>query len=106
MNKKKIKQLRGWVRIYPSPKIEVRGNSRHPDFWFADEYVSAAHIRLSYSATGHSKDIGLDHIVEYRTDSFVNMGQTSKGIIILKTQIVVRGQSVLLEPLRRPPLIE
>ena len=91
------------MRVHPAPKIEIRGNVDLPDLWFVED-VTDNHIKLSYPSTGHSKDIGLDHFIEYRTDSFVHMGRMSKGILILKTQITVIGNSVTLEPLSRPPI--
>ncbi|MDP2682653.1 MAG: hypothetical protein Q8P28_07595 [Deltaproteobacteria bacterium] len=103
MNKKKLKTLRGWVRVHPAPKIEIRANVALPDLWFVED-VTDNHIRLSYPSTGHSKDIGLDHFIEYRTDSFVHMGIVSKGILIFKTQIIIIGNRVILEPLSRPPI--
>ncbi len=103
MNKKKLKTLRGWVRVHPAPKIEICSNVDLPDLWFVED-VTDNHIRLSYPSTGHSKDIGLDHFIEYRTDSFVHMGRVSKGILIFKTQIIVIGNRVILEPLSRPPI--
>lgn len=102
MHKKRIKTLRGWVRVHPVPKIEIPSNVELPDLWFVED-VTDNHIRLSYPPTGHSKDIGLDHCLEYRTDSFMHMGIVSKGILIFKTQIIVIGNSVKLEPLSRPP---
>jgi hypothetical protein len=105
MYKKKLKTLRGWVRVRPSPKIEIPDNADLPDLWFVEDVdVTDNHIRLAYPSTGHSKNIGLDHLIEYRTDSFVHMGRESKGILIFKTQIIVTGNRVILEPLSRPPL--
>ncbi|MEC4684981.1 MAG: hypothetical protein VST71_04510 [Nitrospirota bacterium] len=101
MNKKKLKTLNGWVRINPIPKFS--SNVDVPDLWFVDK-VTDDHIRLSYPTTGHTKDIGLDHFTEYRTDSFVDKGRESNGILMLKTQIIVTGKSVILEPLTRPPI--
>ena len=69
MNKKKLKTLRGWVRIRPVPKVEIPGNVDLPDLWFVED-VTDNHIRLSYPSTGHVKDIGLDHLIEYRTEFF------------------------------------
>jgi hypothetical protein len=103
MNKKKLKELRGWVRVHPSPKIQIRGNVDVPDLWFVED-IADNYIRLSYPSTGHVKDIGLDHLIEYRTDSFVHMGREGKGILIFKTQIIVTGNRVILEPLTRPPI--
>ncbi len=100
MDKKKLKTLRVWVRIHPVLKFS--SNVDVPDIWFVEE-VTDDHIRLSYPSTGHVKDIGLDHFIKYRTDSFVHMGRESKGILIFKIQIIVTGNRVILEPLTRPP---
>jgi len=104
MNKKKLKTLRGWVRIHPAPRIEIPANVDLPELWFVED-VTDNHIRLSYPSTGHSKNTGLDHFIEYRTDSFVHKGRVSKGILIFKTQIIVIGNSVILEPLIRAPIV-
>ena len=91
------------MRVHPAPKIEIRGNVNLPDLWFVED-VTDNHIKLSYPSTGHSIDIGLDHFIEYRSDSFVHMGIVSKGILIFKTQIIVIGNRVILKPLSRPPI--
>lgn len=103
MRKKKLKTLRGWVRVYPAPEIRIPANSDLPDLWFVED-VTDSHIKLSYPSTGHSKNIGLDHFIEYRTDSFIHMGRESKGILIFKTRIIVFGNNVILDPLSRSPI--
>jgi len=104
MNKKKLRKLKGWVRVHPKPKMFIKSNVDEQSLWFVEE-VTDAHIRLSYPTTGHVKDIGLDHFIEYRTDSFVHMGRAIKGILIFKSQITVRENRVILEPLIKPPFI-
>jgi len=101
MNQKDLKALRGWVRIQPSPKVETRGNIGSPDIWFVEE-VTEKYVRLSYPSTGHSKNIGLNHFIGYRITSFIEAGRELKGILILKAQLKVTENEVIIEPLSSP----
>ncbi len=99
MNKKMLQKIRyKKVRLFPSPyKRTLNRLSIINELWFVED-ISNDYIELSYdSPNGWSKKIGLDHIIEFMTDSQYG----SQGILILKSQLIIDGKYVCIEPLMR-----
>lgn len=96
MNKKMLQKIIGKkVRIRPAPYERVfSGLKRVSELWFV-ENVTDDSFEISNSATGHSKQIGLDHVKEFMTDPQFG----SCGILILKSQIIIAGYAVHIEPI-------
>jgi hypothetical protein len=85
------------VRIRPMVKrFKATGEELTPidDIWLI-ETSSQDNIQLVNSASGHIAAFGTDHIRELRTDP--NGG--SDGMLILRSQIILRGASTNVEPL-------
>lgn len=83
------------VRIRPIPyKLSEAGRKDLDEPWFV-ENVTDNFIEISYSATGHSKKIGKDHVKEFMTDPQFG----SYGILMLKSQIIIHGITVSIEPI-------
>lgn len=85
------------VRIRPiARRIEPAGNELPPiDDWWQIESSSKEILRLSNPRTGHVLNLGVDHIKEYMTDP----EERSDGFMVLKSQIILKGTGVYVEPL-------
>ena len=91
-----LQRLKGKkVRIRPVPykhtsidKISLN------EFWVV-ENATDDFLEISYPATGHSKRIGKDHVKEFMTDTQFG----SDGILVLKSQIIIDGRAVHIEPI-------
>ena len=77
-------------------RIEPSGRELSPiDDWWLLEEASKDKIKLLNPRTYHSLLLGTDHIKEYMTDQEGG----SDGFLILKSQIVLKGSGVHVEPL-------
>jgi hypothetical protein len=97
MNKNMLKKMTGIkIRIYPVP-LEKTGNGRkqRDDLWSVAN-ASNDLIELSNLSTGHSKQIGMDQVKEYRAVPLSG----SKGLLLLRSQLTIDGKKVLVEPIR------
>lgn len=96
MNKKMLQKTKfKRVRIQPYPyKRTLSGNKIVKEPWFVED-VTDNFIEISLQSTGHRKEIGLDHVKEFMTDSQYG----SEGILILKSQLIINGNTVYIEPI-------
>lgn len=78
MNKKMLQKTKfKRVRIQPYPyKRTLSGDKKVKEPWFVED-VRDNFIEISLQSTGHRKEIGLDHVKEFMTDSQYG----SEGII-------------------------
>jgi hypothetical protein len=91
MRHKKVKVRPIARRIEPNGKeLPVR------DDWWQIEEASKDNIKLGNPVTYHSFMLGTDHIYEYLTDYTGG----SDGFLLLKSQIILKGTSVHVEPLQ------
>lgn len=82
------------VRIRPAPyERALNGLKRVSELWFV-ENVTENSLEISNQATGHSKQIGFDHVKEFMTDPQFE----SYGILILKSQVIIDDKTVYIEP--------
>ena len=66
------------------------------DRWSLDNVdVKANHIKITNLSTGYSKEIGGDNVREYRSPDF----------LILHCQLIIRGNTLLIQPILRPKTI-
>lgn len=97
MNKKMLQKIIGKkVRIRPTPyELTMSGLKIINEPWFVEKGTTEDSIEISNSVTGHSKQMGFDHVKEFMTDPQFG----SYGILILKSQIIIDGNTVLIEPI-------
>lgn len=94
MNKAKLKQMQGRaIRLHPLP-FRSRGGDPMDDTWDVDS-VSEGSLSLSNRRTGHRFRLYFDSVLEYR----------EPDLLMLKVQLTLTDESVLQEPLRRPPAV-
>lgn len=72
----------------------TRGELTPIDYVWLVQGVTDDEMTLYDGATSHLFRLGLDHIKEYRTDP-----GGSGGFLMLKSQIILRGASLDVEPL-------
>jgi hypothetical protein len=98
MNREKVATMQHKkVRIRPiARRIEGTGRELPPidDVWHIAE-SSREKFKLVNPRTDHFVVLGADHIREYMTD----YGGGSDGFLVLKSQIILKGASVHVEPL-------
>jgi hypothetical protein len=85
------------VRIRPiARRIEPSGRELPPidDQWLI-ENTSKEKVTLVNPRTNHILTVGADHIKEYMTDHEGG----SDGFLVLKSQVILKGTSVHVEPL-------
>ena len=85
------------IRLRPiARRIEPTGHELPPiDDWWQIESSSREEIRLVNPRTSHIVTLGVDHIKEYMTDT----GGGSDGFLVLKSQVILKGSGVCVEPL-------
>ncbi len=97
MNREKVATMQYKnVRVRPiARRIEPNGNELPAidDRWQI-ESTSKEKLKLVNPRTGHFVMLGADHIREYMTD----YDGGSDGFLILKSQIILKGASVHVEP--------
>src|SRR6266404_1500881 len=98
MNREKVATMQyKKVRVRPiARRIEPTGQELPPidDRWQI-ESTSKEKVKLVNPRTSHIVTIGADHICEYITD----YDGGSDGFLVLKSQIILKGTSVHVEPL-------
>ena len=98
MNREKVATMQfKKVKIRPiARRIEPSGRELPPiDDWWQIEKSSRESLKLVNPRTNHFVTLGADHIKEYMTD----YGGGSDGFLVLKSQIILKGLSVHVEPL-------
>jgi hypothetical protein len=98
MNRNKLAQMQyKKVRVRPvSKRFDERGRELEQldDLWMIME-ASKAVITLHNIRTEHRVPIGTDHVREYLSDA----SKLSDGILVLKSEILLEGKSVSVEPI-------
>lgn len=98
MNREKVATMQyKKVRIRPmARRIEPTGQELTPmDDWWQIENTSKEKLKLVNPRSSHFVILGADHIREFRTD----YDGGSDGFLVLKSQIILKGASVYVEPL-------
>ena len=98
MNREKVATMHyKKVRVRPiARRIEPSGQELPSiDDWWQIESTSKEKLKLVNPRTSHSVTLGADHIREYMTD----YAGGSDGFLVLKSQIILKGASVYVEPL-------
>jgi hypothetical protein len=98
MNREKVSTMRyKKVRIRPiARRIESTGQELPPiDDWWQIADSSREKFKLVNPRTNHFVTLGADHIKEYMTD----YAGGSDGFLVLKSQIILKGASLFVEPL-------
>lgn len=85
-------------------RIDVSGNAlpEEDDDWFLENVSPLNIIRLQNLRTGHIAELGKDHIFDFRSNPSRSAGATKFGFLILKMQIILKGNEVLYRPNWRP----
>jgi hypothetical protein len=98
MNREKVAKMQyKKVKIRPvARRIEATGQELpQRDDWWLIENSSREKFKLVNPCTDHFVTLGSDHIREYLTD----YAGGSDGFLVLKSQIILKGASVYVEPL-------
>jgi hypothetical protein len=98
MNREKVSTMQfKKVRIRPiARRIESTGRELPPiDDWWQITDSSREKFKLVNPRTDHFVTLGADHIKEYMTD----YAGGSDGFLVLKSQIILKGASLFVEPL-------
>jgi hypothetical protein len=105
MNREKVATMQyKKVRVRPiARRIEPSGQELPPldDRWLI-ESTSKEKLKLVNPRTNHVVTLGADHIREYMTD----YSGGSDGFLVLKSQIILKGTSVHVEPLVSVDVVE
>jgi len=98
VNRDKVSKMAGkQVRTRPIAKrFKQTGEALSEiDFVWSIQSTSKDEITLFNASTHHMFKLGMDHIKEYLTDRTNGLD----GFLVLKSQIILKGPSVYVEPL-------
>jgi hypothetical protein len=98
MNREKVSQMAGkQVRTRPIAKrFKMTGEPLSEiDYVWRIESTSKDEIALFNGSTGQILRLGMDHIKEYMTDRTNGLD----GFLVLKSQIILKGPMVYVEPM-------
>jgi GTPase SAR1 family protein len=97
MNREKVAKMQGKkVRVRPIAR-RIEGTGRELpliDDWWHIESSSREKLKLVNPRTSHFVTLGTDHIREFMSD----YEGGSDGFLLLKSQIILKGASVYVEP--------
>lgn len=93
------------VRLSPTARrVDPAGNELQEleDDWRIDSFPKPESVMFSNLRTGHTVELGKDHIYDFRSDPARSSVAQTYGFLILKMQIILQGPKVRLMPNTKP----